>query len=736
MSASIGCHLDANGRQASNMLNIRPISTDALEARCCIRGPSPQLSQRHGRPVVAWLVALAMVTSACEVDRPPATTQPANTVLLPAATQGQADTKTPATGPGPGSTPLVASHNPTPVTVQAIIGPASDIATARLGRGNTDSLDLSPRGDLLVVVSPIGLFAYEFESLQPVWHVPMEGVLQLVGFIRDGGQLAVRSDENSLEVIDAQSGALLETGNIPGRGILGVAISPDGEMGAAASIDGDVLLWDLKGARPIQALAGHQDAASVVSFSPSGSMLASGGDDNSIVLWDTADGTVIRMLQGHGLGDFGRGIAALAFAPDGSTLASGGFDGKVLLWDVSSGARTELPDAYSSGIVSLAFSRDGTMLAVRDSHRLHLWQTDPLTEALGVDGVDSWAAGLAFSPSGDEIVSPTSENSVTVRDARTGDELRALAGAAFGPGPLAVSPNGQAMATCMPDHVNRQIVVQLWDSHSLLSDSPIQLNNIRIDMHADPERDECLEVEFTDDSRQLWVGHGRGAVALWDFTGHREVWEGDETIEPGQRFGWVAAVAFHGNNLAARSDYEKGIYITDLKGALPQGYLDWPSRSIVHGLNFSTDGTILAAGMETGQAELFDLSTRRLIGAFEGRDTALVSVRFSPGDAYLAGGYADGSLVLWEVASGKMLRSVKAHNDAINDLGFSPDATLLASASRDGDVRVWTLPGIRQAALLDGHASAVTGLLFLPNAPELVSSSLDGTAIIWPLPAR
>jgi WD40 repeat protein len=65
-------------------------------------------------------------------------------------------------------------------------------------------------------------------------------------------------------------------------------------------------------------------------FSPDGKRIALGpltGDD--VVLFDTATGRPTRSMKGHK-----GGILAIAFSPDGRLLATGSRDTTVLIWDL------------------------------------------------------------------------------------------------------------------------------------------------------------------------------------------------------------------------------------------------------------------------------------------------------------------------------------------------------------------------------------------------------------------
>ena len=56
------------------------------------------------------------------------------------------------------------------------------------------------------------------------------------------------------------------------------------------------------------------------------------GGDKTIKLWDVATASILRTLTGHS-----EGVLSIAFSPDGKILASGDGDRTVKLWETSTG---------------------------------------------------------------------------------------------------------------------------------------------------------------------------------------------------------------------------------------------------------------------------------------------------------------------------------------------------------------------------------------------------------------
>jgi len=93
-----------------------------------------------------------------------------------------------------------------------------------------------------------------------------------------------------------------------------VAFSSDGKTLASASDDGTVKLWNAGSGAVLQTLKGHSSSVQAVAFSPDGKMLASASYDNTVKLWDAGSGAVLQTLHVDSI------VYTLAFSDDGTHL--------------------------------------------------------------------------------------------------------------------------------------------------------------------------------------------------------------------------------------------------------------------------------------------------------------------------------------------------------------------------------------------------------------------------------
>ncbi|MEV0616426.1 AAA family ATPase [Nonomuraea sp. NPDC050404] len=465
----------------------------------------------------------------------------------------------------------------------------------------------------------------------------------------------------------------------------GAWLSPDGSVLGTSSEEAPGLqLWDLSRPARIRRLGPRLDARTPIArlvFSPDGDRVAMAGKagHDQVTIWDLK-----RRQRLGGLSKQGDFVGSLAFSADGSRLAVGGWFKGVALWQVRDPAAPQAAGMIPVLTIGTAFARSGTSLA-----------------AMGVDdtGVVLYDTAVPSSP-------------------RQTDRLLSSAD----PSSLAFSPDGRMIAS--GDSDGR---ITLWNLQR--AGRPVTYGPPFVG-HQKGESKNIYALELSVDGSMVATGGRDTTVELWD------------TTEPARPRRLSTLTGHHG-------PYESGA---------------------VGDVAFAPDGTMLATGDGTGTVILWDLADRahprRLAPSLTGPTGIVRSLLYAPDGATLIVG-GDSGTIFWDIRNPTRPRRLALILDqlqvigvwrtqagrtlaAVRDAGDQPDSGLRdplavpVAGGPDGPsgVRLWDLTDPAHPRQLGprliGHHGEVLGAALSPSGDLLITSDSKGAAIFWDLgdPAR
>jgi WD40 repeat protein len=385
----------------------------------------------------------------------------------------------------------------------------------------------------------------------------------------------------------------------------------------------------------------------------------------------------IRRRKGSWHGALALGATVLAVAVGGVTLwqVRGELTGAAAGPGVEPGAR--VPDARPAGAEAVVFEHHpGAVHAVAFS-------PDGRTVAFGgaTTRPPAGAAGPASYP-------------VYLADAKTGKELRRLAGHRAPVRSLAYSGDGRRLLSAAGRY-----------DRDALGVAPV----------------DCT-------------------VRLWDVTTGKELWCFQRQEGP------VYGVAFLPDDRHAVSCGEDGTArLWELRTGRQLDCLKGPDVGL-RCLAVSPDGRRLLTGGADGVVRLWDLWAGRELRNFPCGAAPVAGVAFSPdGRLALAGGgrveagaapgaVAEPNLRLWDVETGAEVVQFPGCTQPVLSVAFSPDGRWALSAGRDKAVRLWDLDSGRAVCRLDGRDSAIESAAFSPDGRHIFSGSTSGAVRLWDLP--
>jgi len=279
-------------------------------------------------------------------------------------------------------------------------------------------------------------------------------------FSPDGRFAAVGTGDGAVHLRDGRTGKPVRTITTDSF-VEALAFSRDARALAGAA-NNRVTVWEVpSGKLRWEAVGGRGDADRMlfepsVAFTPDGRTLVVAGQRDMTVeatagvvaLLDARTGRVQRALIAGG-----EPVNGVAVSPDGRRIAAvtGAFESEhpeVFVWDRETGEEAWVGRADAGPLFSVAFSPDGSTLAVggrsADGGSVGLWDAGSGALERSLPHGET-ALAAAFSPDGRSLATAGLEGAVKVWDPRTGEMMSTLHGAKppFAVFSVAFAPNGR-----------------------------------------------------------------------------------------------------------------------------------------------------------------------------------------------------------------------------------------------------------------------------------------------------
>jgi WD40 repeat protein len=334
-------------------------------------------------------------------------------------------------------------------------GPLGSLASCGFGSTTRDTPTPTPPHILRIIPDNAGMIT-QVAMLQP-----MDRLLRGAAISPDGAVIAI-GGTTSVQVWDAQTGALLKKLAGHTDQVYGMAWSSASGLLASASFDGTARLWDRQRNQAVHTLnCGSAAAVISVAWSPDGRQIACGLRDGRVFLWDVesaAQRTVLSRPTGQSQGGrYPFAAWGVTWSPDGSRLISTRYDDLLLLWNLASGESRAIPKTDTQPN-TVAWAPNGQVFAMTDDEgKVILWDGVTVQRQATFAGhlEGGWSYGLAWSPDSAMVASGRESGVLQVWDARTGAELALLGGHAGPVWALAWSADGSRLVSASDDGTAR-----------------------------------------------------------------------------------------------------------------------------------------------------------------------------------------------------------------------------------------------------------------------------------------
>jgi WD40 repeat protein len=416
-----------------------------------------------------------------------------------------------------------------------------------------------------------------------------------VAFDPDRLMVLSTGDDMSLRLWDLETAEELRQRTFPG-GTGRVVINPDGRT-AVATMDFEVLLWDIEQWREGWRLLGHTIWISALAVSQDGRLALSGASDGTMRLWNRTGQDELRRFVTDGTP-----LTAVDVSPDGRYLLAGDFNGETTLWDIERGEEVRrFRSEASIAPGAVAFSPDGRAALVgcvdvfgdSGATSLVLWEVESGEEAGRFEGHRTGLRSVAFSPDGRTALAGSQNldeegeaGDLILWDVESGDLIRRFDTTEDITG-IAFSADG-----------SRALASSAYSFNLMLFDVATGEEIRRFEGHEGP----VFTVAFSPDERGALSSAEDATIVLWDI----------ETGEVIRRY----------------RGHDRGIWAFDI----------------------SPDGRYLISGSGDGVVILWDFETGEELRRFSSHTEWITDIAFSPDSQTAFSVSADGAIIQWQIA--------------------------------------------------------------------------------------
>lgn len=549
-------------------------------------------------------------------------------------------------------------------------------------------------------------------------------------FSPDGTQLLLGLEDQSLVLVDVETGEVIQRLAGHNSPVMVVEISPDGQTAISGSGTDDfnddnppgsdlsMRWWDLRTGEEIRRFEGHTHTIHGLAFGPNGRTAATASWDGSLVLWDLETGEILQRMVDDAPEYYV--VLAVAISPDGRRALANYPSGNINLWDLETGQLIKNLGLHISTPTVLAFSPDGRFGASGDvAGEIRVWDLEMGEELLRLT-TDRVVLQLAFSANSEQLIS-SSGDTLRLWSLKQGGEIQRFEAeqSPIGIRGVKYSPDGR-MAISI--HQEEQ-VLRLWD---LESGREIR----RIDLQYD-----VWDVVFTHDGSSALVTLFDGEIIQYDLSSGEEMQRlGGESEDDGHRSRSIVdaiAISPDGRTVltGSQSADDRNLFLWDLESG--EQLIDFEMEPSVFAVDISPDGRTGLSGGDDNIMVLWDLQSGEALSDFEGHDSIVWDVAFAPDGKTALSASWDGTLILWDLASGEIIHRLLGHQDIVRGVAFHPDGRTAISGSRDGTLILWDLESGEAIRRYRGHTDTLNSIAFSPDGQSVLSGANDGMMIEW-----
>ena len=320
--------------------------------------------------------------------------------------------------------------------------------------------------------------------------------------------------------------------------------------------------------------------------------------------------------------------------------------------------------------------------------------------------------GLSFSPDNRYLASASSDSTIRIWDAATGNELRVLAGHTGAVRCVTFSADGQSLASGGVDGK-----VKLWDAASGKEIASFDGHKGRVNT-----------VAFSLDGKLLASGGIDNAVKVWDVATKTEA----RTLTG--HTGWILALAFGADNQALVSS-SADLTLKRWNVATGQAIQTATQQTPITCLAISQNGEWLASGSNNAAVQLWRMPQLQAEPGFSFRFDAgrVVAVNFNANTTQVFALSSERVSKRFDLASrtAAQLSAEPERTEKYEAAAFSSDGQRLAVSAGTRDLEVHNFDDFANPMMLTSRANPVRAVAFSNDGRWMATGNQDTSATLW-----
>ncbi|NXW18482.1 APAF factor, partial [Circaetus pectoralis] len=459
----------------------------------------------------------------------------------------------------------------------------------------------------------------------------------------------------------------------------------------------------------------HRDAVYHACFSKDRQRIASCGADKTLQVFKAESGERLLEISAHD-----DEILCCAFSADGEFVATCSADKKVKIWNSRTGQRKCVYEEHSEQVNCCQFNnRSGQYLLATCSNDTYikLWDLNKKYCRNTMIGHENSVNHCRFSPNDEYVASCSTDGTVKLWEARSGNELKSIEIKDFFKNADEQPDDVEVLVKCCSWSRNGDMILVVAKNKLLLFDVKTcgLLSQVIISHHS--------TIQYCD----FCPGDELVAVAL----SHCSV-EVSECLCYSILGKTACNIKCH---ICLNISYL--VLIKLMKYCVLQQI--WETKKVCK----SSDAVLkseLDVVFHNGEVMILAIYNQKHLQLINGNTDSVVMQTAAPESPisccclsedlkFAAFGQESGTIKVLQLLDGKVLKSREAYRTSVQHCRFTSDCQTLISSARDSVIQVWNWQ-LSECVFLRGHKEAIKDFRLLENS-KLLSWSFDGTVKVW-----